>query len=61
MSALSSIPKPVIVTPGDPSGIGPEITLKAALKCRTPFVAIADPEHMAKLSAELGLNLDIRI
>ena len=61
MSALSKITKPVIVTPGDPSGIGPEITLKAALSCKTPFVAIADPNHMAKLSAELGLSLDIRI
>ena len=61
MSALSKIAKPVIVTPGDPSGIGPEITLKAALGCKMPFVAIADPKHMAKLSAELGLSLDIRI
>ena len=61
MSALSSTQTPVIVTPGDPSGIGPEITLKAALTGKTPFVAIADPEHMAKLSAELGLNLDICI
>ena len=61
MSALSSTETPVIVTPGDPSGIGPEITLKAALRCKTPFVAIADPEHMAKLSGELGLNLDMRI
>jgi 4-hydroxythreonine-4-phosphate dehydrogenase len=61
MSALSSTQTPVIVTPGDPSGIGPEITLKAALTGKTPFVAIADPEHMAKLSAELELNLDICI
>ena len=61
MSALSSTKTPVIVTPGDPSGIGPEITLKAALTGKTPFVAIADPEHMAKLSAELGLSLDICI
>ena len=61
MSALSSTQTPVIVTPGDPSGIGPEITLKAALTGKTPFVAIADPEHMAKLSAELGLSLDICI
>ena len=61
MNDLSSAEKPIIVTPGDPSGIGPEITLKAALSCKTPFVAIADPNHMAKLSAELGLSLDIRI
>ena len=61
MNDLSSAEKPIIVTPGDPSGIGPEITLKAALTCETPFVAIADPVHMAKLSSELGLRLDIRI
>ena len=28
--------KPVIVTSGDPSGIGPEITLKAAKKALFP-------------------------
>lgn len=51
--------KPVIVTSGDPSGIGPEVTLKAAQVCRTPFVVVADIDHMRKLSAELGLDLVI--
>ena len=53
--------KPVIVTSGDPSGIGPEITLKAAKKSPIPFVVIADPVHMVKLSTELDLDLDIQI
>ncbi len=53
--------KPVIVTSGDPSGIGPEITLKAAQSCCTPFITIADPDHMDNLSAELGLDLVIRL
>ncbi len=57
---LKSI-KPVIVTSGDPSGIGPEITLKAAQRCLTPFVVIADLDYMVKLSDELGLNLGIQI
>ena len=52
--------KPVILTSGDPSGIGPEITLKAAQSCSTPFVVIGDLDHMVKLSAELGLDLVIR-
>ncbi len=61
MSTLRSMIRPVIVTPGDPSGIGPEITLKAARQCRTPFVVIADPDYMIKLSHQLGINLDIHV
>ena len=59
MSIQSISNKPVIVTPGDPSGIGPEVTLKAAQICRTPFVVIADMDYMKKLSAELDLDLAI--
>ena len=61
MSAQNTSKKPVIVTSGDPCGIGPEITLKAALNSQHHFVAVADPKHMEKLSAELGLDLNIRM
>ena len=49
MSAQNTSKKPVIVTSGDPCGIGPEITLKAALNSQHDFVAVADPKHMEKL------------
>ena len=61
MSAQNTSKKPVIVTSGDPCGIGPEITLKAALNSQHHFVTVADPKHMEKLSAELGLDLNIRM
>ena len=53
--------KPIIgVTMGDPSGIGPEIILKALSKeevygyC-SPFV-IGDPEVMRKTSRTIGID-----
>ncbi len=47
---------PLIVTMGDPAGIGGEITLKAWLaRATTPFVTIADPDHL------LTLNLPVPI
>ncbi|MGR3661458.1 MAG: 4-hydroxythreonine-4-phosphate dehydrogenase PdxA [Paracoccaceae bacterium] len=41
-------PKPVALTVGEPSGIGPEIALKAwdAIGQDTPFFLIADPAHL---------------
>jgi 4-hydroxythreonine-4-phosphate dehydrogenase len=47
----------VALTLGDPSGIGPEIALKAwaALRGRLPFFLIGDLAHMAGLAARLGL------
>jgi 4-hydroxythreonine-4-phosphate dehydrogenase len=51
--------RPVALTLGDPSGIGPEIALKAwaALRDRLPFFLIGDLAHMAGLAARLGLAI----
>lgn len=53
---------PLALTQGDPSGIGPELALKAWLK-RTPstrpFFILADPGHLGDLAKALGLNVAI--
>ncbi|MGO4704374.1 4-hydroxythreonine-4-phosphate dehydrogenase PdxA [Microvirga sp. 2MCAF38] len=53
----------ILLTQGDPAGIGPEITLKAWLQRRAeklpPFAVLADPEHLRRLSSELGWDVPI--
>lgn len=53
---------PLVLSQGDPSGIGPEITLKAWLATRgddaiLPFVAVADPECLAATARSLDLKV----
>ena len=48
------------LTPGEPAGIGPDITLAAASSGREPFVAFADPEVLRRRADVLGLELRIR-
>jgi 4-hydroxythreonine-4-phosphate dehydrogenase len=46
--ALPAVAAPLVMTVGDPAGIGPEIAVKAraALGAALPFVLIADPGHL---------------
>ena len=53
---------PLAVTQGDPSGIGPEIILKAWLERQAdtpPFFVIADPAHLGRHAYALGLSVPI--
>ena len=54
---------PVLVTPGEPAGIGAEITLKAfaaALKDNTPsFCVMEDPARLGNVASALGLAVKI--
>ena len=53
---------PLALTQGDPSGIGPEIALKAWLARQPqdrPWFLLADPDHIQRVA--LALNLDVRI
>ena len=56
-------PAPVLVTPGEPAGIGAEITLKAfaaASSDGTPsFCVMEDPLRLGKLADKLGLAIKI--
>ena len=54
--------RPLALTMGDPAGIGPELTLRAWLARRNaprPFVALADPAHLAALAKSLCLDVPI--
>ena len=57
-------PAPLALTQGDPSGIGPELTLKAWMARRAralpPFFVLADPAQLARAAAALGLEIALR-
>ena len=48
------------LTPGEPAGIGPDITLAAAASGREPFVAFADPDVLRRRAELLGIEVRIR-
>ncbi|HUZ92070.1 MAG TPA: 4-hydroxythreonine-4-phosphate dehydrogenase PdxA [Methylocella sp.] len=57
---------PLALSQGDPSGIGPELTLKAWLTTHedpsaSPFIAVADPDHLAAVAQDLGLKVPVKI
>lgn len=55
--------KPLAITQGDPSGIGPEITLRAWLQRSQethPFFVLADPHHLHRCAEALGLDVPMR-
>ena len=53
---------PIVITPGEPAGIGAEITLKAweARSC-PPFFLIDDPERVRKRAEQANLSTPINI
>lgn len=55
--------RPLLLTQGDPAGIGPELTLKAWLgRSETslpPFAVVADPAHLERVAASYGWNVPI--
>ena len=52
--------RPPALTPGEPAGIGPDITLAAASTGGVPFVAFADPAMLRDRAERLGIDVDIR-
>lgn len=69
MSALLAVPMndqhplPLALTQGDPSGVGPEIALKAYAardaRALPPFFIHADPAHLACVANALALDVTI--
>ncbi|MBV9249646.1 MAG: 4-hydroxythreonine-4-phosphate dehydrogenase PdxA [Acetobacteraceae bacterium] len=54
---------PLALTMGDPAGIGGELTLRAWLALRetcNTFVVLDDPDRLARLAADLQLDLPIK-
>lgn len=51
---------PLALTPGEPAGIGPDLTVRLAQEPRRwPLVAVCDPELLAQRARHLGLPLHI--
>jgi 4-hydroxythreonine-4-phosphate dehydrogenase len=52
---------PIVVTAGEPAGIGPELCFAlAAKRPSAPIVFVADPDQLRALAATLGTELSIR-
>ena len=51
---------PIILTPGDPAGIGAEISLKAFAAGLRGFILMEDPDRLAAMAARLGLDIPIK-
>ena len=49
--------KPALITPGDPSGIGPEIALKAWSQGQKNIVLMGDIEHLSSVALATGLEI----
>lgn len=53
-------PARLLLLPGEPAGIGPELALQLALRPRSAeLLALSDPGHLRALAGQLGL--DVRI
>lgn len=56
-----AMPAPVILTPGDPAGIGAEITLKAHVAGERGFAIMEDPNRLADLVDRLEHTIKLRV
>lgn len=57
-----ALQKPIAITPGEPAGIGPDITLQLASQQQAHrLVAIADPDMLVARARSLGLNVQIKL
>ena len=51
---------PLVITAGEPAGIGPELCLSlAGENLPAPFVVVADPDVLRQRSAATGIDVDI--
>nr|WP_262297563.1 4-hydroxythreonine-4-phosphate dehydrogenase PdxA [Microvirga sp. HBU67692] len=55
--------RPLLLTQGDPAGIGPELSLRAWLErdraALPPFAVLGDPDHLARVAARFGWSVPI--
>jgi 4-hydroxythreonine-4-phosphate dehydrogenase len=53
-------PKKILITPGEPAGIGPDVTIQIAQQAwPVELVAIADPDLLTERAKQLGLPLQL--
>ena len=57
--AQDAVPR-IVITPGEPAGIGPDVVLMAAQKSwGAELVCIADRDLLAQRAKQLGLSIDL--
>ena len=52
------ITSPLIITPGEPAGIGAEITLKAWQAGMRDICLIGNPDHLGQTAESLGIDVN---
>ena len=52
--------QPVILTPGDPAGVGAEISLMAFAAGMRGFILMEDPDRLAGIASALDLSIGIK-
>lgn len=58
---MTDLKKPIVVTSGEPAGIGPELCLAlAASAWKNRIVVVADPDMLAKRAELLGVDILMR-
>ncbi len=61
LSPTPAVAAPVILTPGDPAGIGAEITLKAHAAGERGFAIMEDPQRLADLADRLDITAGLHV
>jgi 4-hydroxythreonine-4-phosphate dehydrogenase len=59
---MTSAPRPLAMTMGEPAGIGPELALRAWMRrgeIGAPFFLIADPAALQQTARQLGLDVPV--
>ena len=60
-TANSPPPRPIVITAGEPAGIGPDLLIKLSQQpSNAGWVAITDPELLEQRARLMGMEVDIR-
>jgi len=58
---MSKTKNPIVITPGEPKGIGPDIVIKAMKTFNYPYLIIADPVLILERADQLKIKLNKKI
>jgi 4-hydroxythreonine-4-phosphate dehydrogenase len=59
---MTKSPSPIVITPGEPAGIGPDIVLQLAQESwPQPWVCVADPTLLTERARQLGIDVNLRL
>ena len=57
---MKPVPNRILITPGEPAGIGPDITIQLAQKnWPAELIVVADPDLLLARAKQLGLPLQL--